>query len=183
MKKIIKYFEFFDTEEIKTAHEIDILKNMITKSSVVRSFQRQSPFQPVYGTLMYKFKFFGEAANPSPYAYLGETIGEPKIYMINFKNEQAHVALCVQMLEDKKYNIHIIYFPVGVDKEVSSNWVMIMGELLEIKRNKIVDQEFDNLDINGVIRKIDRVMIPIMKEFGFDSLINLYKSDYDTDKN
>mgnify|MGYP001414000546 CR=1 FL=1 len=183
MKKIIKYFEFFDTEDIKTSHEIDLLKKTITKSSVVKEFEKQSPFQPVYGTLIYRFKFFEEAAKPSQYAFLSESLTSPKIFLINFKNEQAHVIIGFELLDNKKYNINITYLPNGIDYNINSNWINVMGELLEIKRNKIVNQEFKNLDINGVIRKINNVMIPIMKEFGFNNLIDSYKSDYDTSKN
>ena len=183
MKKIIKYFEFFDTEDIKTTHEIDLLKKNLTKTSIVKQFQQQSPFQPVYGTLSYRFKFFEEASKPSEYAFLSETMTSPKMFLVNFKNEQSHIILGIELLDDKKYNINIIYFPTGVDKNVNSNWISVMGELLEIKRNKIVNQEFKNLDINGVIRKINNVMIPIMKEFGFNNLIDSYKNNYDIDKN
>lgn len=181
--KIIKYNEFFDSETLKQSHEIEVMSKTLTKSSIIRNFNEQSPFQPVFGQLIYKFKFLSEAAKPSPYSFLAESKTKPIMYFINFKNEQTKLTIGITILENKKYDLHLIYIPEGIDMENQSNWMNVMGELIGIRRNIIVDQEFNNLDINGVIRKIDKVMIPIMKEFGFDALLSTYKSDYDIERN
>lgn len=181
MKKIIKYFEFFDTEDIKTSHEIDLLKKIITKSSVVNQFEKQSPFQPIYATLIYRFKFFKETLKSNKYAFVSQP--SPKIFLINFKNEQVHIIISIELLDNKKYNMNIIYIPNGINQEQYTNWITITTELLEIKRDKIINQEFKNLDINEIIIKINNILLPIMKEFGFTNLINSYRNDYDINKN
>lgn len=183
MKKIIKYFEFFDTEDIKLSHEIEVLSKNLSKYKVIRDFNTQSPLQKFFGTLTYKYSFFKEVITPNKYVYLKETPSEPKIYFFNFKNEQCLITFGIQILNNKTYDIYIVYTPEGLDINDYGKWITVQGQLLDIYRNKIVNQEFKNLNMNQIYHKIDRVLIPIFKEFGFENLLKSHPNSSDMNRN
>jgi len=178
MKKLKRYNEFFDTEEYKISHDIEILSNVLNPDKVISDFDNQEPYIPLINILNFKYPFFSEVKNSNEYSNLTKSINDT--YYFNFKNEQCQVSIGFKKTNPKIYDLSIIYIPEGASIH---NGIITFSPLLTIYNNVTVTQIFRNINLKEVYNKIDTVLIPIMKEFGFHYLLNVKKGEYEIRKN
>lgn len=180
MKKLKKYNEFFDTEEFKIQHDIEILSNTLNPTNIINKFDKQEQYMPLLNHLTYKYPFFGEVANATPYTKL--TQGQDGTYFFNFKNEQCDLVIGINKKGKNLYKFSITYIPSNITN-LKTNYITVYQELLDIRYDSAVSQIFDNITLDNIYNKIDRILIPIMKEFRFDYLLNIKQSEYNIRKN
>lgn len=179
MKNLKKYYEFFDTEDFKNKHDIDLLSNVLNPIDVLKDFNNQKFLTTLINVLSYKYPFFNEVFDSNDYVNL--TLGEDGTYFFNFKNEQCKVSVGFNRLYKGYYDFSIIYIPNGVDP--IKNNIISYTKLLDIYKNTAVYQVFKNIKFDDIYYKIDTILIPIMKEFNFYNLINIKKDKYLYNKN
>lgn len=173
MNFLIKYNEFFDTEEFKISHDIEILTNELTPGKIIKNFNNQEQYISLLNVLSFKFPFLLEVSNGDEYANLKLNNGT---YYFTFKNENATISLGIKIY-NKLYDLSIIYVPNGVNP--NKNKIVTYNKLLDIYNDTVVFQIFKNISLMGIYKNIDDIFIPIMIYFRFHNLLNIRTSQYD----
>jgi len=178
MNFLIKYNEFFDTEEFKISHDIEILTNELNPSKIIKNFNTQEPYIPLLNMLSFKFPFLLEVSHSNEYANL-KSINDT--YYITFKNENATISLGIKIHYNKLYDLSIIYVPNGVNP--NKNKIVTYNKLLDIYNDTTVYQIFKNISFMDICKNIDDIFIPVMKYFRFDNLLKIRISQYNIRSN
>lgn len=170
MKHLKKFFELFDTEDLKAENEIDYLSGNFDKMSINNNFKDESIIRFVGKLALIKYKFFGafneSGLNNKPVkfknfeAYI--TSGEDNYWVMFTQSEKFTVGFGVRIDKVNQYDIF-----VHLDDELNPD--------VESKNHFIEKQ---GISFNEVKKMIDNVYIPFIKEAGHEELLSYDNGEY-----
>ena len=179
MKKLKKFNEFFDTEDIKIEHDIELLSNILNPTNIIKTFDKQDTIYNIGRMLTYKYPFLRETSKHDKNSFL--TKSEDGFYNFVFSNVNCTFSMGIRRNDTRSYDLIITYIPAQVTN-FRKNHIVLYAKSLDIYYDKAISQIFQNITLDDVYDKMDDILIPIMIEFGFEHLLD-QKSDYDIEQN
>jgi len=172
MKRLKRFNELFDTEDLKMQNEIDYLTGAIDKKELSRNIMSDKSAQSIYNLLEYKFPFFKECTNDNN-PYTGLMADEKQSYYVfYFKNETWFIGLAVKPTGNHLYDINLIR--KGVNLTITpGNSFHFYTPIVDYDPNKTVAIVFENLTIEQIYEHVEKHFIPMMKKTGFKYLLNV----------
>jgi len=195
MKKIKKFFEFFDTENLKSEFEIPFLSGELNKEEFVKNMMDLGKNADIFKLLKafgYRFNFLIQSNMEKLNIVAGE---HPKgSYQFIFENDKFVIQMIIfdknfefGDLKDNEYILKIITTDKNVNQsDIMSNMIVASPNkrYLRNREGKVVIEDYTNLDINSLLDRIDFVLVPLLKSFGFDDVLKYHtKSKFDIIKN
>lgn len=172
MGKIKKFNELFDTEELKSQHEIDYLQGAIDTKNLVSKVMDDKHVEFIYGMLSYKFPFFAECTNnENPYTGVYGNDDKNR-FVFWFKNETWFTGIIIDPKGNKRYDIGFIRKGVNVEATLN-NTFEFTRPVVDYDPSKVIIISFPNLYANEIINHVEKYFIPIMIETGFDKVLSL----------
>jgi hypothetical protein len=155
MKRLKKYFELFDNEELKARHELDMLKGK-NPVSAIKYVGAPETADDLYQKLTYAFPFF-ENFNDNQ---KGKTLS------MWVKNEQWYLSILVSIEGKNQYNMGILYKSVHVHTAEPGTEAFKFNLKFTNKENTHF-QEWNNNTFDGLVELIKTNFVPQMKMLMF----------------
>ncbi len=173
--KIKRFFELFDTDDIKSQHEIDYISGSFrnldhwTNKKVDRDFKSEDIGRFMRKITDWHFPFFkafedavqedsGELQLDGFKAYISR--GDDDFWSLVIHSEKYAVIFGIKVNEVNNYDIYIYLDDADALKD----------------EKKSPGFEFDGVDYNTVVEKIKVIYISFIKEAGFEKLFS-YNSE------
>jgi hypothetical protein len=164
MKYLKKFNEMFDTEDIKSRHEIDFLSGRLKNigKNVDQNFKDEEAIHFTTKLSMYNFPFFKAFITSGEEEGLGfdgfsvhtsDDIHYNAVYLVT--SDKYTVAMCLKINKVDNYNVFI--------------YLDDRDDLRNTEKNPGVN--FDGLTYNQLCDKIKEFFIPFIKQAGFGDLL------------
>jgi hypothetical protein len=162
MKHIKKFNEMFDSEEIKSQNELDImrinLKDIVSDENIMKI--SSSEIERLHSMLMLEFPFFqkydGKEVDGITWGIY--TVGD--VYHFVTKNSKYFVTISFKSV-GTRYEVGITY------NTIKSMLIRSITDDMKTLTDKIHFKDFGILDISGISRVIKNVFVPILEMLGF----------------
>jgi hypothetical protein len=195
MNKIKKFFEFFDTEDLKSAYEIPYLSGELNKEDFIKNMidlEKNNDIFKLLKAFGYRFNFLNQSNMEKLNIIAGE---HPKgSYQFIFENDKFVIQMIIfdrnfkfADLKDNEYILKIITTDKNIDpSDVMSNMIVAQPNkrYLRNRNGKVVIEDYTDLDINSLLDRIDFILIPLLKTLEFDNILKYHTaSKFDAIKN
>ena len=147
MKHLKKINELFDTDEIKSQHEIQLLQGMDIKDIMKLNYSKNSKFINLHRKLVYYFPIFRNCPDNNRFFKCTE---QPEgYYNYMFLNETKYLQISFFIENDKTYFVYFIIKDIKTNKEEYSTQYFNLTSEKMIKIVGIVSTKILNfLNIN-----------------------------------
>ncbi len=170
MRHLKKFFELFDTEDLKAEHEIDYLSGNFKKMPIVNNFKDESIVRFVSKLSLIKYKFF------DVFHEAGDSDS-----VIKFNNFEAYITpgddgYWIMVTTSKDFTIG---FGVRIDKVNQYDIFINFDDENNLdNEDKNYSIEKENITFDEVKKLIEDVYIPFLKEAGHDELLSYDSGEY-----
>lgn len=159
MKRIKKFNELFDTEELKSQNEIPMLQGNLlpTKYRNVKGNKFQNDLHDVHNKMIYNFPWVEEFDQE-------ELPGYKDMIFYHTSNDSWYISLSIKV-EGDKCGFGIIYRLL--DTSISPDNSNVKFSLAFSGKEYVYFKEWNGLDVNEMIRNIKIFFEPLMRRLGF----------------
>lgn len=160
MKHIKKFFELFDTEDLKAENEIDYISGNFKDlgKNIDSNFKNETIVKFLSKLSNYHFPFFDVFLDPIPRfpGFEIYTSFDEGYHILGIESEDYRVVFGVKIDQVNKYDV----------------FVYLHNEDFPDDEEKSPGYEYDSLTIDKLVEVISNEYIPYLMEAGFDSIIN-----------
>lgn len=152
-ESILKFNEMFDTEELKSEHEIDYLSGNLKISNDISNPNNISE-KNIIAKLATAFPYIGnhEVTNNPKY---------PRCIFFHERNDVWYTSFSLEVVTSNNFNMFILYKKVETDKSLP------ITRTLDEYDDKIHGREFNRLSFRDVTKIMDGIYLPILKDCKF----------------
>lgn len=162
--RIKKFNEMFDTEELKSQHEIAMIQGGLLKGVKFKKLSSDETIYDLIAKMIYKFPFLSKFNEWENEKY------EDTIFFYT-RNDYWYISLSLSIEDKDTYGVGILYKYIdSIPNAPVKHTLAFSG-----KDNQYFT-EWNNNTFDDVVRLVDIVFIPLLNRLGFKEEISYYKS-------
>jgi hypothetical protein len=172
MKRIKKFNELFDNEDLKGMHEIETLTGALDirkLSSELMSDKKSGSADSIYRKLTFRFPFFVEY-NTQRSSNINWKESSKGAYTFYMRDDKWFTSITIKE-ENNKYTLVLLYQDVNAALTKGDNSKVVKG--LDFKGQEYTHvEDYYDISLSEVYDHIEYKYIPLLVKLGFEDVIS-----------